>query len=86
MGLANLSGVEFGLGGGVGAVGRDMDVSVNIVFGSSLDNSLRAFDMYIFQREVPIGSLVKPGYFDAHWGFRAVLRRIIAADKVVNDV
>lgn len=45
-----------------------MDVSVDIIFGGGLDDSLRALNMDIFQREVPIGSLVKPGYSGARLG------------------
>jgi hypothetical protein len=51
--LSNLSTVELRNGLGVRAVGRDVDISVNVVFADSLDNSLGTLDVHILQREVP---------------------------------
>lgn len=45
--LSNLSTVELRNGLGVRAVGRDVDISVNVVFADSLDNSLSTLDVHI---------------------------------------
>lgn len=51
--LANaLRAVEFGRRVGVGVVGRDVDVAVDIVLGDGLDDAFGTFDVYVCEGEV----------------------------------
>ena len=48
-----LRSVEFGGRVGVGVVGRDVDIPVDIVLGGGLNDPLGSLDMHVFEREVP---------------------------------
>lgn len=50
---ADLCAVELGGRVDIDAMGRHMDVTVDIVLGNSLNDTFRAFDVYILKREVP---------------------------------
>lgn len=48
-----LGSIKFGGRIGIGVVGRDVDIPVDIVLGRGLDNPLGTLDMHVFEREVP---------------------------------
>ena len=73
---------EFGGGIFGGIEGGDMYKTVDIVFSNGFSDALSAFDMYIFQREVPVPRLV----LDLVWGMKCPLGRIVSADEVVDDI
>jgi hypothetical protein len=54
---STLCSVELGDGLRVGAVGGNVDISVDIVLANSLDNSLSSLNVHILQREV-LGRIV----------------------------
>ena len=62
-----------------------MNVSIDVVFGDSLNDPLGSLDMHILQREVP-GTCLAPA---SCWPIRRemiILRRVVSADEVEDDV
>jgi len=65
-------------------VGRNVDISVDIVLADSLNNSLGTLNMHILQREVPEDHLASHPCSSV--SRINILGRVIAADQVENGI
>lgn len=59
-----------------------MDESIHVVFGNSIGNSLRSFNMYIFEIEVPDTNECF-SLDDLLWN---ILSGIVASNKIVDNI
>ena len=63
-----------------------MDESIDVVFGDSLCNALGSINMDIHEGEVPVHRVRREPFCKYPSFLDFLLRRILATDKVVNNI